>query len=367
MGSRCPCRSGDAMSDEARLFEAIIKRLMGPLWLEYGREGVTELMINGPGQIFLEDANGIRPYFGDAFGDEAELRSLARAILQFSGKTFSPFELSQEARMPDRSRVHIVQSPASQRGVSIVIRKFRSTNMTLTDLVRDASLTAEAADYLRKCVTGDGDLSARKNIIVSGGTGSGKTTLLAALAEETAPSERLITIEDVAEISLSEGRHVVTLEAQKPDARGRGGVTIRELFRAALRMRPDRVIVGECRGGEALDMMQAMNSGHAGSLSTVHADDPVRALSRLETLCLMAGVNAPISAIRRQIAEAIGVVVQVERISAPSEHGAGTTRRRVRTIAEIDPEAPFDAPYARLLRTRFNRGAAVDAALLPSC
>lgn len=352
------------MPDKTKLFTAIIRRLMGPLWPSYVAEGVTELMINGPDEIFLEDKNGIRRFPETVFADEAELRSLARAILQFSGKTYSSLEPSQEARMPDKSRVHIVQSPASRKGISIVVRKFGAQTRRLESFI-GTTLTAEAAAFLSGCVTGGEDHDERKNIIVSGGTGTGKTTLLTALAEESDPRERIVTIEDVAEISLSEGRHVVSLESQRPDARGMGGVSIRELFRASLRMRPDRIIVGECRGGEALDMMQAMNSGHAGSLSTIHADDPVRALSRLETLCLMADVEIPIIAIRRQIVEAINVIVQVERVGFPKGDGGREWRRRVKMIGEIDRDAPQDAPYSAIVRQRFVRGPSVDAELLP--
>ena len=214
--------------------------------------------------------------------DSAALRALARVILQFSGKRLDPYDLSLEARTPSRARVHIVQDPAARAGITIAIRQFATNPPTIEDLERSGSLSSEAIAYLNDQVNG------HRNIIISGGTGTGKTTLLGILSRMMDPSERILTIEDVAELDLRMP-HVVQLESQLPDAKGRGGISIRELFRAALRMRPDRILVGECRGGEALDMIQSMNSGHAGSLSTVHADDPGRALSRLETLCLMSG------------------------------------------------------------------------------
>jgi pilus assembly protein CpaF len=271
--------------------------------------------------------------------DAAALRALARVILQYSGKRLTPHDLSVEARLPNRSRVHIVQDPAARGGLTIAIRQFARTPPTLDDLIRSGSLSESAVAYLRDQVLG------HRNIIISGGTGTGKTTLLGILTRMMDPAERILTIEDVAELDLRMP-HVVSLETQMPDAKGRGGITVRELFRAALRLRPDRIIVGECRGGEALDMIQAMNSGHAGSLSTVHADDPLRAMSRLETLCLMSDIEIPLIAIRRQVAEAINVVVQVQRVRG---------RRMVTEIAEIAPKGADGSGYqSRPMFTRAN-------------
>lgn len=312
------------------------------------------MMINGPDRLFIERQGEGLVEVSDAktrFSDADAVRALARAILQFSGKRLSEFEQSQEARLPNQSRVHIVLDPAAKDGVSITIRRFPEKRPALDDMVFSGSLTAAAADWLSAAVKD------HRNIIVSGGTGSGKTTLLNALAAQTDASERILTIEDVAEIMLPEGRHVVTLEAQAPDAKGRGGITIRELFRAALRMRPDRILVGECRGGEALDMVQAMNSGHAGSLSTVHADDPARALSRLETLCLMADVDIPIVAVRRQLLEAMDVIVQVERVKYQNADGDFISERRVSSIAEVNATLlnQDSASYRDLVVERFTR------------
>lgn len=310
-------------------YDALVRHLMGPLVAYYDDASISEIMINGPDDIFVDGRNGIEktPY---RMPDAAALRALARVILQYSGKRLTPEHLSLEARMPNRSRVHIVQDPAASAGITIAIRQFARTPPTLDDLIEGGALTGDAVDWLREQVLG------HRNIIISGGTGTGKTTLLGLLARMMKPEERIITIEDVVELDLRMP-HVVQLEAQMPDSKGRGGVTIRDLFRATLRMRPDRILVGECRGGEALDMIQAMNSGHAGSLSTVHADDPMRALSRLETLCLMSDVEIPLIAVRRQIIEAIDVIVQVQRRNG---------RRVIVDIAEVVKDDPGADRYA---------------------
>ena len=332
--------------ENAAAYDALVRHLMGPLVAYYDDPAVSEIMINGPADIFIDGRNGIEktPH---RMPDDAALRALARVILQYSGKRLTTENLSLEARMPNRSRVHIVQDPAARAGITIAIRQFARQPPTLDDLIASGSLSQEAVDYLSAQVMG------HRNIIISGGTGTGKTTLLGLLARMMKPEERIITIEDVVELDLRMP-HVVQLEAQMPDAKGRGGVTIRDLFRATLRMRPDRILVGECRGGEALDMIQAMNSGHAGSLSTVHADDPMRALSRLETLCLMADVDIPLVAVRRQIIEAVDLIVQVQRSEG---------RRMVVEIAEVTKDGPGGDAYAT--RPVFCRDDA-NGALLPA-
>ncbi|MEL6953208.1 MAG: ATPase, T2SS/T4P/T4SS family [Pseudomonadota bacterium] len=310
------------------VYDRLLRHLLGPLVRYYADPTVSEIMINGPDEVFVDGKGGV-VRVAETMRDAAALKALARVILQFSGKRLDPHELSQEARTPSKARVHIVQDPAARAGLTIAIRQFASDPPTIEMLQESGSLSAEATDWLSAQVRG------HRNIIISGGTGTGKTTLLGILARRMDPVERILTIEDVAELDLRMP-HVVPLEAQIPDAKGRGGITIRELFRAALRMRPDRILVGECRGGEALDMIQAMNSGHAGSLSTVHADDPGRALSRLETMCLMSDADVPIVAVRRQIIEAIDVIVQVRR-----EGG----KRQVVEIAEVVKEASDSGPY----------------------
>ncbi|MEO9827238.1 MAG: ATPase, T2SS/T4P/T4SS family [Paracoccaceae bacterium] len=310
------------------VYDALLRHLMGPLVQYYDDPTVTEIMINGPDEVFIDGRGGVQKV-AETMRDSAALRALARVILQFSGKRLDPFDLSLEARTPSRARVHIVQDPAARAGITLAIRQFATDPPTIEDLEKSGSLSGEAIAYLRDQVVG------HRNIIISGGTGTGKTTLLGILSRMMDPTERILTIEDVAELDLRMP-HVVQLESQLPDAKGRGGISIRELFRAALRMRPDRILVGECRGGEALDMIQAMNSGHAGSLSTVHADDPARALSRLETLCLLSDVEVPIVAVRRQIIEAIDLVVQVQRIGG---------KRLVMEIAEVSKEPTESGPY----------------------
>ena len=326
------------------VYDQLLRHVMGPLTPYYDDPSVTEIMINGPEEVFIDGKGGV-VRVAETMRDPAALRAMARVILQFSGKRLDQHTLSLEARTPSRARVHIVQDPAARAGITIAIRKFAADPPTIKQLEASGSLSQEATRYLREQVRG------HRNIIISGGTGTGKTTLLGILARMIEPAERILTIEDVAELDLRMP-HVVQLESQMPDGKGRGGITIRELFRAALRMRPDRILVGECRGGEALDMIQAMNSGHAGSLSTVHADDPARALSRLETMCLMSDTDVPLVAVRRQIIEAIDLVVQVRRTAG---------KRQVMEIAEVGALDPGTGPYP--VTTLFSRADA-DAPLL---
>jgi pilus assembly protein CpaF len=327
--------------------QELINHLLGPILPYYLDPGVSEIMINGHDEIFVDGPRGMER-LDVALEDAMALKSLTRVILQFSGKRLTATDLSMEARMPNGARVHIVQDPASRAGMTLAIRQFGSAPPTLDQLMASGSLSPEAAKFL------DTQVTQHRNIIISGGTGTGKTTLLGILAKMMDPTERIITIEDVAELNLGLP-HVVPLEAQLPDAKGQGGIAIRDLFRATLRMRPDRILVGECRGGEALDMIQAMNSGHAGSISTVHADDPGRAMSRLETLCLMADVEIPIVAVRRQLVEAIDIVVQIQRLGR---------QRRVIEIAEVVKDDAGTGAYA--MTPVFHRDASdPDASLLP--
>lgn len=301
------------------LFEETLSYLLAPVQTLLADEGVTEIMINGPAEIFAERAGRIErtPL---VFADDAALEAAARGIAQFSGKRLTADQLSVEARLPDGSRVHIVQPPAARKGLSMAIRKFSRSKLGLADLVKRNALTEEAAAFLTAAVR------IRKNIIVSGGTGSGKTTLLNCLSAQIPSYERILVIEDTSELQLQQD-HVVQLEAQQPDRFGQNGISIRELFRASLRMRPDRILVGECRGGEALDMIQAMTSGHSGSLSTCHADTPNDTLARLEVMCLMSGVELPLMALRAQVASAVQLIVQVGRQADGS--------RRITEIAQV--------------------------------
>lgn len=331
------------------LFDVTLAYLLAPIQKLLADEKVTEIMINGPHEIFAEQAGRIART-DLAFADDAALEAAARGIAQFSGKRLTAADLSTEARLPDGSRVHIVQPPAARKGLCIAIRKFAKSRLGIADLVARGALSTDAADYLSEAVVG------HRNIIVSGGTGSGKTTLLNCLSAQIPAYERILVIEDTSELQLQQ-EHVVQLEAQSPNRFGEGGISIRDLFRASLRMRPDRILVGECRGGEALDMIQAMTSGHSGSLSTCHADAPRETLSRLEVMCLMSGVELPLSALRVQIASAIHIIVQVAR---RPDGGRGVTEiARVRGLDDLQRyqiENVFHlseaAPHAVLVRTQ---------------
>jgi pilus assembly protein CpaF len=241
------------------------------------------------------------------FDDDAHVRRIIDRIILPLGRRIDHDWPLVDARLPDGSRVNAVIPPVAIDGPSITIRKFSSKRLTIDDLISYGSTTPQMAEFLKACVV------ARMNIVVSGGTGSGKTTLLNVLSGFIPDSERIVTIEDAAELNLSQA-HVVRLEAKKANLDGRGEVTIRDLVKNSLRMRPERIVVGECRGGEALDMLQAMNTGHDGSLTTLHANSPRDAVSRMETMSLMAGLEFPLKVIREQIASAVELIVQQTRL-----------------------------------------------------
>ena len=282
-------------------------------------ESVSEIMVNGPAQVYVE-RGGRLTLTELCFDDEAHLRRIIERILAPLGRRADESSPMADARLADGSRINIILPPLSVRGPILTIRKFARTPLLVSDLIRLGTLTEQAAGFLRGCV------ERRLNILVSGGTGSGKTTTLNALSSFIGETERIVTIEDAAELQLQQA-HVVTLESRPPNLEGRGEITIRQLVRNALRMRPDRLLLGEVRGGEALDLLQALNTGHDGSLSTVHANSPRDALSRLETLTLMAGADLPLRAVREQVASAVQLVVQQQRLS--------DGRRRVTCISEI--------------------------------
>jgi len=280
---------------------------------------ISEVMVNGPDRVFVE-RNGKLEKSSVRFSDDAEvLRVIDRIILPL-GRRIDAENPTVDARLPDGSRVNAVVAPVALDGPSITIRKFSKERLRVEDLIRLGSLTEHMAQFIEACVV------AKLNIVVSGGTGSGKTTLLNVLSEYIPEGERLVTIEDAAELQLNQS-NLVRLEARPPNVEGRGEVSIRHLVKNALRMRPDRIIVGEVRGGEALDMLQAMNTGHDGSLTTVHANSPRDALSRLETLCLLAGVELPLRVVREQISSAVNLIVEQSRMRD------GT--RKVTGIAEV--------------------------------
>jgi pilus assembly protein CpaF len=292
---------------------------LGPLDALLADPSIDEVMVNGPGEVYVERAGTIE-VTGVGFASSAELMATIERILTPLGRRVDESSPLCDARLADGSRVNVVIPPLSLCGPCLTIRRFRREGFSLEDLVDGGTLGPEAARLLADRVRG------RHAILVSGGTGSGKTTTLNALSGLNPDGERIVTIEDAAELRLRQ-RHVVRLEARPPNVEGRGEVTIRALVRNALRMRPDRIVVGEVRGGEALDLLQALNTGHDGSLSTIHANSPEDALRRLETLTLMAGVGLPHAAVRDQVASAIDLVVHQTRCK--------DGRRVVQSIAEV--------------------------------
>lgn len=279
---------------------------------------VSEVMINGPDNVYFERAGRIQRS-EVRFPSDKHLLAAVQNIAEFVNRHIDSRRPSMDARLPDGSRVHAIIPPSSRQGVCLTIRKFQPSTFDLDRLIEMGSLSAEAVEFLRICV------ALHKNIVVSGGTGTGKTSMLNALSTAIPEQERIIVIEDSSELQLGQP-HTLYLEAQPPQPDGRGAVTIRDLFVDSLRMRPDRIVVGEVRRGEALDLIQSMISGHAGSLTTVHANSAPDAASRLETLCLMNDAGLPVHVARAQVASAIHLVVQLARFADGS--------RRVQGISE---------------------------------
>jgi pilus assembly protein CpaF len=317
---------GLRLSDDEfdQLSEAILDDVLGfgaidPLVRD---KSYSEIMVNGPDLIYAEH-KGKLGETDIVYDDEDHVQWTAQRIIRPLQRALDRKNPMVDARLPDGSRVHIVSQPSALNGTTITIRKFPEKRLTIEDLVGFGSITKEVAEFLEACVV------SRLNCVVSGGTGSGKTTLLNVLSSFIPENERILTIEDAAELQLSQ-RHVVRLETAPPMPNGdgkAGALTIRDLVKGSLRMRPDRIVVGECRSGEALDMLQAMNTGHDGSLTTVHSNNPRDCVARLETLCLMAGMDLPIGVVRRQIASAVNLVVQQARLRDGS--------RKVVQISEI--------------------------------
>jgi pilus assembly protein CpaF len=308
-------------SDRMRLFEAIAAEILGlgPIEPLLNDDTVTEVMVNGPKAVWVEQHG--RLYRTDVrFRDEDHVRNVIDRIISPLGRRCDESSPYVDARLPDGSRVNAIIPPLSLVGPVITIRKFARQKLQPDDLIRFGTITPEMVDFLRACV------QVRLNIVVSGGTGSGKTTLLNVLSSFIPADERIITIEDAAELQLRQD-HVISLESRPANIEGKGRISIRELVTNALRMRPDRIIVGECRSAEALDMLQAMNTGHDGSMTTLHSNSPRDTLSRLETMVLMAGMELPLRAIREQIASAIHLVVHQSRMKDGS--------RKVVNISEV--------------------------------
>jgi len=277
---------------------------LGPLEALMRDEEITEIMVNGPHKVYVERDGILFP--AEVSLQEDEIHRIIDRIIGPLGLHVDEASPYVDARLPDGSRVNVILPPLSLLGPVITIRKFRSRPITLKEMTENGCLGSAEADFLSRCVR------ERKNVVISGGAGTGKTTLLNALSSFIDPRERIITLEDAAELRLQQP-HVVPLETRPPNLEGRGEVTLRDLLRNALRMRPDRIIIGEVRGAEALDLLQALNTGHRGSLTTVHANSPLDALSRLETMALTAGVGLPAEAIREQIEQAVDVLVHMER------------------------------------------------------
>ncbi len=279
---------------------------LGPIEPLLKDETVTEIMINGPKHIFIERLGKLH-LTKVQFHDNAHLMNIIDRIIAPLGRRLDESSPLVDARLADGSRVNVIIPPLALNGPCMTIRKFTKNPLTIENLIGFGSLSEDMAGFLRACV------AARLNIVVAGGTGSGKTTTLNVLSSFVPADERIVTIEDAAELQLMQ-EHVVTLESRPPNIEGSGQITIRDLVRNALRMRPDRIIVGEVRSGEALDMLQAMNTGHDGSLTTAHANSPRDVLSRIETMVLMAGMDLPVKAIREQISSAVDLIIQQSRI-----------------------------------------------------
>jgi pilus assembly protein CpaF len=304
-----------------QIFHDILDDLtgFGPIQPLLDDDDISEVMVNGPKKVFIEKKGRLTKSAVTFDDDDHVLRVIDRIILPL-GRRVDADTPTVDARLPDGSRVNAVIRPVSIDGPSITIRKFRKDKLSIQELIDFGSLTSNMAEFIRACVL------AHLNIVISGGTGSGKTTLLNVLSSFIPEEERIITIEDAAELQLQQD-HVLRMETKVANTDGRGSVTIRDLVRNSLRMRPDRIVVGECRGGETLDMLQAMNTGHDGSLTTLHANSPRDALSRMETMVLMAGMDLPLKVVRQQISSAVDLIIQQSRLKDGS--------RKVTAITEV--------------------------------
>jgi pilus assembly protein CpaF len=311
------------------VFEDAITNFLGPIGDLLKDDKVSEIMINGPQEIFVE-SKGLVYKVENQFRDEESLISAFRAVAQSVGRVIDDENPRLDARLPNGSRIHVVLPPMAKNGTTVAIRKFSKDDLTLTDLINFGSLSKMGARFLDICVY------LGKNILVSGGTGSGKTTMLNVLGGRIPKTQRLIIIEDAAELQVA-AEHVVNFETRKADPqRGVTEVNIRDLVISAMRLRPDRIIVGEVRGDEALDLVQVMNTGHDGSMGTVHANTPLDACTRLETLCLMGETQIPPDAIRKMVGSALQVVVQCSRY-----HDGGRRTSYISEVLGLDSEGNY--------------------------
>ena len=318
---RLEAEPGISRDDRERIAVELTAAILGhgPLERLLEDDTVTEIMANGPDEVWVERAGRLHKT-PIRFSDEGHLQRIISKMVAQVGRRIDESSPMVDARLPDGSRINATIPPLSLSGPLLTIRKFNTQRLDMDALIKLGALPAEAGELLAGCI------QARLNILIAGGTGSGKTTMLNALSAAIPDSERIITIEDAAELQLVQ-RHVLRLEARPPNIEGEGEVSIRDLVRNSLRMRPDRIVIGEVRGAEALDMLQAMNTGHDGSISTLHANSPRDALARLETMVLMTGYDLPLRAIREQIASALDLMIQIERMND------GT--RRVVAITEV--------------------------------
>jgi pilus assembly protein CpaF len=319
VGSPATIHLAEFESSAPGLDRSLTGRDYGPITDLLNDDTISEVMVNGAGQVYVE-RKGQLTLTGVRFPSDADLIRVIREIAAFVGRRIDEDSPMVDCRLPDGSRVNAIIPPLAIDGPSLTIRKFAKDPFTVQDLISFGTLTAEAAGFLEACV------KAHFNVLVAGGTGSGKTTTLNVLSSFIPDTERVVTIEDAAELQLRQP-HKVRLESRPARIDGSGRITIRDLVVNALRMRPDRIVIGECRSGEALDMLQAMNTGHDGSLTTIHANSPRDTLARLETLVLMSGVDLPQRAIREQIASAIQLIVQQSRLRDGS--------RRITNITEV--------------------------------
>jgi len=303
------------------LFNEIVDEFtgFGPIQPLLDDPDVSEVMVNGPNKVFMEK-NGKVTKSGITFDDDDHVMRIIDRIILPLGRRVDVDSPTVDARLPDGSRVNAVIRPVSIDGPCITIRKFKKDKLQIEDLIKFGSISSNMAEFLRACV------HSHLNIVVSGGTGSGKTTLLNVLSSFIPDHERIVTIEDAAELQLQQD-HVLRMETKVANVDGRGAVTIRDLVKNSLRMRPDRIVVGECRGGETLDMLQAMNTGHDGSLTTLHANSPRDALSRMETMVLMSGMDLPLKVVRQQISSAVDLIIQQSRLK--------DGQRKVTAITEV--------------------------------
>lgn len=335
------------------VFSESLRAFLKPV-LEYLDDpSVTEIMINGPDDVWIE-RGGLLARTGARFHEDG-LLAAARNMAQYVGRPLSDEQPRLDARLPDGSRIHVILPPMARCGAVIAIRKFHPGGLTIEDLIRFGSLTGEAARFLEVLV------QIKKNMIVAGGTGSGKTTMLNVVSHFIPNEERILTIEDSAELQLTQ-EHLVPLESRPPDRHGKNAVTIRDLLHSALRLRPDRIVIGEVRGGECFDLLQAANTGHGGMLSTVHANSSLETLSRLESLALLADVGLPLRAVRAQVAAAIDVVLCTGRLRDGS--------RKVTALSEVLPlDEKGDYRVQDLFvftQTRSARGGRVRGYLSPT-